>query len=265
MTPTPADDASAADQPDDANVADDRLSAERDGPAGEGAPGDEAGRAPARHRERIAATIAAVRGALGKGTTVYVADDASGDDTRDRALVAGATVIGRNRPHGKGANMTAACVAALDGAPTDAVLLLCDGDLGESAARLLPLVEAIEANECDLAIAAFARKVGGGVGAAKGFARWAIRRLSGHEAGEPISGQRAMTATTLRALLPFADHFGMETGMTVDAVRAGMRVREIELDLAHRATGRTPAGFAHRARQLRDIAAAYRARRGEPG
>ena len=31
----------------------------------------------------------------------------------------------------------------------------------------------------------------------------------------------------------------MEIGMTVDAVRAGLTVREIELDLAHRATGKT--------------------------
>jgi hypothetical protein len=53
----------------------------------------------------------------------------------------------------------------------------------------------------------------------------------------------------------------METGMTIDAVRIGFRVAEIELDLTHRATGRTPAGFAHRARQLRDIARAYGTRR----
>ena len=88
------------------------------------------------------------------------------------------------------------------------------------------------------------------------MARAAIRRLAGYEAGEPISGQRAMRTTTLRSLLPFAAGYGMETGMTIDAVRAGHRVREIELDLSHRATGKTPAGFLHRARQLRDIAAA---------
>ena len=41
--------------------------------------------------------------------------------------------------------------------------------------------------------------------------------------------------------------------MTLDAVRAGLRVKEIELPLSHRATGRTPRGFLHRARQLRDI------------
>jgi hypothetical protein len=46
----------------------------------------------------------------------------------------------------------------------------------------------------------------------------------------------------------------MEIGMTVDAVRAGYRVGEYEIDLSHRATGRDAAGFLHRAVQLRDFA-----------
>ena len=66
----------------------------------------------------------------------------------------------------------------------------------------------------------------------------------------------------LRELLPLAAGFGVETGMTIDAVRAGYRVEEIELDLEHRATGRTLAGFAHRGRQLFDAVRAYHARRG---
>src|SRR2546425_2395063 len=40
--------------------------------------------------------------------------------------------------------------------------------------------------------------------------------------------------------------------MTIDAARAGLCVREIELPLRHRATGRNLRGFLHRARQLRD-------------
>lgn len=40
--------------------------------------------------------------------------------------------------------------------------------------------------------------------------------------------------------------------MTIDAVRAGLHVEEVVLPLAHRATGRDLAGFAHRGRQLAD-------------
>jgi hypothetical protein len=48
--------------------------------------------------------------------------------------------------------------------------------------------------------------------------------------------------------------------MAIDAARAGLRIEEIELPLRHRATGRTPGGFLHRARQLSDIRSAARAR-----
>jgi hypothetical protein len=56
---------------------------------------------------------------------------------------------------------------------------------------------------------------------------------------------------------PLADGFGVETAMTIDAVRAGLRVIEVPIDaLDHRPTFRDPAGFLHRARQGWDIARA---------
>ena len=73
-----------------------------------------------------------------------------------------------------------------------------------------------------------------------------------------------MRAAVLCDVLPFAPGYGMETAMTIDAVRAGYRLREIELDLEHRATGRNLGGFLHRARQLRDIARAYLSRGRRP-
>ena len=108
-------------------------------------------------------------------------------------------------------------------------------------------------------MAAFAKRVGGGVGLALAFARWAVRRRCGLAATAPISGQRALRASVLEDVLPFAPGFGMEIGMTIDAVRAGHRVAEIELDLTHRASGRTPGGFSHRGRQLVDFVRVYRA------
>jgi len=206
--------------------------------------------------DRIGETVAALRGAF-PAAAIWVADDASTDGTAEAAIAAGAQLVSRGRPHGKGANVTAAAQAALSAEPPPALVLLCDGDLGASAARLAPLVEAVRAGECDLAVAAFSRRVGGGFGVALGFARWAIRRLCGAETGAPISGQRAMRVEVLRDTLPFAGGFGMEVGMTVDAVRGGHRLREYELDLSHRATGRSVAGFAHRARQLVDFARVY--------
>jgi glycosyltransferase involved in cell wall biosynthesis len=210
--------------------------------------------------DRVAETIAALRRAF-PAAAIWVADDASGDGTAELALAAGAQVVSRGQPHGKGANMTAAAEAALSAAPVPDLFLLCDGDLGASAARLAPLVEAVERGECDLAVAAFARRVGGGFGLALGFARRTIRRLCGAETEAPISGQRALRVDALRATLPFAAGFGMEIGITVDAVRAGYRLGEYELDLEHRASGRSLSGFLHRGAQLRDFARAYASRR----
>jgi glycosyltransferase involved in cell wall biosynthesis len=211
--------------------------------------------------DRIAETVGALRGAFPEAA-VWVADDASSDGTAEAAIVAGAQVVSRGRPHGKGANVTAAAEAALGADPPPRLLLLCDGDLGESAARLVPLIEAVERGECDIAVASFSHRAGGGFGLALGFARTAIQRLCGLDTAAPISGQRAMRAEVLRATLPFARGYGMEIGMTVDAVRAGYRLREYELDLSHRATGRSLAGFAHRGRQLADFVRVYVSRRG---
>jgi glycosyltransferase involved in cell wall biosynthesis len=210
--------------------------------------------------DRIAETLAALRGAL-PGAALWVADDASTDGTAEAAMAAGAQVVSRGRPHGKGANVSAAVEAALSAGPLPDIVLLCDGDLGASAGTLAPLVGAVAGGECDLAVAAFTRRVGGGFGVALGFARWAIRRRCGLETDAPISGQRALRTAVLRATIPFARGYGMEVGMTIDAVRAGFRLREYELDLSHRATGRSLSGFVHRARQLVDFSRVYLSRR----
>jgi glycosyltransferase involved in cell wall biosynthesis len=206
--------------------------------------------------DRVGETVRALREAF-PAARVWVADDASRDGTAEAAMLAGAEVVRRGRPHGKGGNVGAAAEAALSVEPPPRIVLLCDGDLGGSAARLAPLVEAVERGECDLAVASFSRRLGGGFGFALGFARWAVERLCGLETEAPISGQRALRVEALRAALPFARGYGMEIGMTVDAVRAGYRLREYELDLEHRATGKDLAGFLHRAAQLRDFVRAF--------
>jgi glycosyltransferase involved in cell wall biosynthesis len=237
--------------------------------------------------DRISATLAALAVAF-PGAPVWVADDGSTDATPELARDAGATVVRSPRVIGKGQAMTVGVQAALssvslpardhDGDPkrgdpkrspsepgepsvAEPIVVLCDGDLGESAASLEPLADAVRRGDADLAVVAFVTRAGGGFGLAVGFARWAIRRRCGLSTRAPISGQRAMRAGVVRQVLPFASGFGMEVGMTIDAVRAGHRVVEVDLDLAHRATGRTPAGFAHRGRQLLDFMRVYIARR----
>jgi glycosyltransferase involved in cell wall biosynthesis len=212
----------------------------------------------------IAATIGSLRAAF-PGAALWVADDASEDGTAEAAMAAGAKVVRRGRAHGKGGNMTACAEAMLSEPELPEYVLLCDGDLAGSAGKLGPLVDAVENGECDLAVAMFAKRVGGGFGFALGFSAWAIKSRSGAEPQAPISGQRAMSLEVLRAVLPFAPSYGMETGMTIDAVRAGYRLGEYEIDLAHKATGKSLKGFVHRFRQLTDFSKVWWARRGGRG
>ena len=186
----------------------------------------------------IARTVESLRVAF-PAAEVIVADDGSRDGTAAAAERAGARVL-RLPARGKGQALTLAERAA----PAGRVLLVdadLDGDLAELAAA-----------DGDLAIAAFTARQGGGFGIAKRAGRMLVRRLSGFSPREPLSGQRALSQAARKACFPLAAGFGCEVRMTVDAVRGGLRVSEVELPLRHRATGRNPAGFFHRGRQLID-------------
>ena len=212
---------------------------------------------------RVVALVAARNetGRIGPGVSallalvdeVVVVDDGSTDATGSEASAAGATVLRSRGRNGKG--------GALEGAlrrlePAD-VWLLADGDLGATAAGLVRLVEVVSSGGADLAIAVLPSARAGGFGLVKRTAAHLIRGQSGFRASEPLSGQRALTGHALEAVRPLASGFGVETAMTIDAVRAGLRVVEIPIEgLEHRATYRTPRGFLHRGRQGWDIAKA---------
>jgi hypothetical protein len=187
----------------------------------------------------IAQTVTALRQGF-PDAEVIVADDGSRDATADAAEQAGAIVLRLPR-RGKGQALSAAERAAPPGR-----LLLCDADL---AGDLTPLLGA----DGDLSVAAFAAQVGGGFGIAKRLARVLIELLGGLQVQEPLSGQRALSPAARARCFPVAAGFGCEVRMTIDAARSELEIHELELPLRHRATGRDLRGFAHRARQLRDV------------
>lgn len=188
--------------------------------------------------ERIGATVERLRTAF-PDAEVIVADDGSVDGTAEAAEHAGARVL-RFPRLGKGQALTLAERKAPSGG-----LLVCDADVEGDLA-------ALAAADADLAIAVFAERQGGGFGIAKRLARGLIRARSGFVAVEPLSGQRAFSKSARVECFPLAAGFGCEVGASVDAARAGLRLAELELPLRHRATGRDPAGFLHRGRQLLD-------------
>jgi hypothetical protein len=209
--------------------------------------------------DRVGATVRALRDLPGMAE-VLVVSDGSTDATAARALGAGAHCLDLPRNIGKGGALNAG-LAALMGrvaerlSPEPAVLLLADADLAETAGRLGRLLDPVLAGDADLAIADLPAQHGaGGFGVAMGLARRGIANATGRRMAEPLSGQRAVRWEALPALLPFAPGFGIEVAMTIDALRAGLRVVEVEVDLHHNPTGKDLSGLLHRARQARAIA-----------
>ncbi|MBG0814260.1 glycosyltransferase [Planomonospora sp. ID82291] len=215
--------------------------------------------------DRIGATVAAAR-ALPGVDLVVVVDDGSADPTGRVARAAGARVVRHSRNRGKAAAMEsgAEVVRLFDeerGGPPRHLLFL-DADLGETAHTAAPLIEPVAAGEADMTIAVFVTRVKlGGHGFVVRLAREGIERATGWTPAQPLNGQRCLTRAAFDAARPLAHGFGVETGLTIDLLRRGFRVREVEVEMSHRATGTDWRAQLHRTRQFRDVARALLARR----
>jgi glycosyltransferase involved in cell wall biosynthesis len=200
--------------------------------------------------DRITATVHAAF-ALPFVTEVVVVDDGSGDDTADVARAAGATVIRQSHNAGKAAAMEAGVDAVGD---TD-LLLFLDADLGATAAEAAVLLPPVIEGVADMSIATFPiiPGRGGGRGIVVRTSRWGIRRLTGRTMAAPLSGQRCLTRAAFAAARPLARGFGVETALTIDVLRAGLRVVEIPTTMDHRVGQNDWQAQWHRARQLRDV------------
>jgi hypothetical protein len=147
-------------------------------------------------------------------------------------------------------------------AKIDALLLL-DGDLADSASEAEQLLVTLKESRSDLVIGVLPTPPGtGGFGAVKNLARQAIlaqmdrlkiNDLDANFPLAPLSGQRAIKLSALSSLRPFAPSFAIETIMTIRALRQGLKIVEVPVNITHAATGRNISGFLHRLRQYLDI------------
>ena len=229
--------------------------------------GDVAVIIPARNEaDRIAATVTAAAALDGVGLVVVV-DDGSTDGTGGLARQAGAVVLRHVRNRGKAAAMQSGANAVglvdqREHREQPRHLLFLDADLAESAAHAGPLAAPVLDGRADMTIAVFAATVKlGGHGLVVGLSGAGIRRAVGWQPVQPLNGQRCLTRAAFEAARPLAPGWGVETALTIDLMRRGFRVAEVEVDLAHRATGTGLRAQLHRAHQLTDVARALAARR----
>jgi len=199
--------------------------------------------------DTIARTVKELLALPAIAQVVVVADGCS-DRTATEAVGAGARVLVTPRRLGKGEALEGAL--RLAGGPSD-LFLFVDADVGDTAGEVSALLDEVASGRASLAIGVLPPLEGGGFGLIKRMAAELIRALTGLSVRAPLSGQRALTRDALEACRPLARGFGVETGMTIDAARLGLRIVEVPVPMRHRPTGRSPRGFAHRARQGVDI------------
>jgi glycosyltransferase involved in cell wall biosynthesis len=198
---------------------------------------------------RIAATVEAAR-ALPHVFEVIVIDDGSLDDTTHIAQTAGAKVVSLPTNQGKAAALMAGAKIA-----TGDVFLLLDADLGATAREATVLIPPITSGDTDMTIATFPviPGRGGGHGIVVRTAWAGILRLTGRTMLAPLSGQRCMTRAVWESVQPLASGFGVETAMTIIALKSGHRLTEIETQMDHRVTQNDFSAQLHRLKQLRDV------------
>lgn len=177
---------------------------------------------------------------------LLVVDDGSTDETPTLAEEWADVVIRHTMNRGKGAALESGWRQS-----TGNIIVFLDADLGGTAAYAHLLLEPIQRQQADMCIAklpAAGRK--GGFGLVKGLATSGISRLGGFRPEAPLSGQRAVKREVLEAVGSLACGFGIEVGLTIDALRKGFHVCETEVPFRHRETGRDWSGFVHRGKQF---------------
>ncbi|WP_172120638.1 glycosyltransferase family 2 protein [Actinomyces faecalis] len=206
--------------------------------------------------ERIAATVRACR-AIPRVDLVVVVDDGSTDSTQDHARAAGAVTVRHSVTRGKASALeTGASIVGMrdyvDG--PSRLLLFIDADLGDSAACCADLVAPVIDGVADMSIAVPPRQAGaGGRGRVVRAARTAIAAATGWAPVAPLSGQRCLSRRAYEAAAPLAEGWGVEVGLSIDVLVAGLTVIEVPCDITHRVTGNDRAGTLHRAAQYKDV------------
>lgn len=180
---------------------------------------------------------------------LIVVDDGSADGTADIAEKYSDQVVRLNQNKGK-------AYALKEGwKRVEGDIIVClDADLGITAREGERLVEKLHSDDLDCVIARLPQQKKNGFGLMKHRAQKLIFSRTGKWFDSPLSGQRALKNSWLPILLE-RDYvgFGVEMAMTVDLLKAGANVDEVDVSFFHRATGKDIEGFLHRGRQWLDM------------
>ncbi len=192
-------------------------------------------------------TVKALR-ELGAFDEIIVVDDGSVDDTFIKARDCGVKCIRLDKNRGKG-NAVREGLKCID---TD-IIALIDGDVGSTAGEMSKVLAPVIEGRADVAIAVFPKSnKKGGFGFVKGLTRRGLKLLTGKTVDSALSGQRVYKRELIEKLW-IPDGYGMEFAMTAETLKLGCKIAEVEVNMSHKATGRSFKDFLHRGRQFKDI------------
>jgi glycosyltransferase involved in cell wall biosynthesis len=175
--------------------------------------------------DAIAAVVADFRKAL-PAATVYVFDNASIDDTSEKASAAGA-VVRLVRQRGKG-NVLRQAFAQVEAD----VYVIADGDGTYDAAHAPELVSTLWNEQLDMVVGT--REHRGERGAYRGGHQtgnrafnWLVQRLFGEAFVDIFSGYRVFSRPFVKSFPALATGFETETEMSLHAIQLGLACVEI--------------------------------------
>lgn len=177
---------------------------------------------------------------------IVVVDDGSCDNTPILSMPDGVKMVVHKKNLGKGQ----AIFTGVSNSKGE-ILLFLDADLGDSAYLAERLIPPIAEGKADMVIAKFPPAGNkGGFGFVKKVAQHGIQQLTGENVLEPLSGQRCLRREVTNVVRNYHVGFGFEVALTLDVLRAGYSIYELEVPFSHRQLGRNWRGFYHRGNEL---------------
>lgn len=201
--------------------------------------------------KRIVNTLLAVK-EVDFISKIFVVDDGSIDQTVEQALTVENIIVIKNKENkGKGHALKVGVEAAIENSD---ILVFLDADLQESAKEATKLIEPLINDVADVTIAKFPpSKKKGGFGLVKNLAKYGVFLNTGVKLHTVLSGQRAFKKKVLQNIHLDYEGYAIELGMTIDIIKKGFVIKEIEVEMFHNETKRNLSGFYHRGKQFYHI------------
>ncbi|TCS84052.1 glycosyltransferase family 2 protein [Tepidibacillus fermentans] len=185
---------------------------------------------------------------------VIVVDDGSQDNTKKilsllEPIYKELQVISLEHNQGKGQALMQGVKRA-----KGEILVFLDADLGETSRYATNLIDPVMQQNIDMTIAILPKtKKKAGFGLVKGLAQKGIYKITGFKSMAPLSGQRVMKRDVMTNIDRLDKGFGIEVGLTIDVLKQGFQIQEVEIPFSHRETGRDLQGFIHRGKEFIDV------------